>query len=88
MTKRKWERIEQLESPMADDGLNIPFSPTQQTGASPHGSIPVGHLAYVGEPEHSDEVALDDTSATKEGRFSPFWALLARAGYMVWNQNG
>lgn len=88
MTKRKWERIEQPELPPTEDGLNSPFFPNQQAGVCPKGSLPVGHLAYVGEPGQSDEVAFDATSAAKEGSFRPFSALLAQAGYMVWDLSG
>ena len=78
MTKRKWERIEQPELPPTEDGLNSPFFPNQQAGVCPKGSLPVGHLAYVGEPGQSDEVAFDATSAAKEGR--KFQALLGPVG--------
>lgn len=86
MTKRKQERIDQLESTPAEDGLNNPFSLAQQTSASPQGTVTVGHPVYVAEPEHSDEEDLDNMLAAREGRFGLFWALLARAGYMVWDQ--
>ena len=86
MTKRKWEEVGQLESTTADNGFSSPPSPNQQLGLVSNHSNPVGQPAYVGEPGHSAEVALDDTSAAKEGRFGPFWALLARAGYTIWNQ--
>ena len=88
MTKHKWEEIEQLESPTADDGSSSPPLPNQQPGVVPQSSNQVGQPAYVGESGHSDEVALDDTSTAREGRFGPFWALLAQAGYTVWNQSG
>ena len=33
-----------------------------------------------------DEVDNAATSAAKEGEYGPFWALLANAGYVIWDQ--
>ena len=39
---------------------------------------------YVVETPSLDEVATETTSIALEGKFGPFWALFARAGYTVW----
>lgn len=86
MTKRKWAEIDQLESPPTEEALTCPSSPIQQLGVGHQSSVTVVHSAYVAEPKPSADVASDDTSAALEGKFGPFWALLASAGYTVWDQ--
>lgn len=82
MTKRKREAPELLESPTS------PAVPNQQPSACQEASLPTGQSTYVDVPLIPSEVATDATSAAEEGAYGPFWALLAQAGYTVWDQSG
>ena len=43
--------------------------------------------AFQGDTSQAvDDVADTATAAAKEGEYGPFWALLAHAGYTIWNQ--
>ena len=83
MTKRKREG-ESDELPSYAPVLEELATPVTQSVDDQEELGPSGQAAHEDRSRYTVENAEADTSATKEGEFGPFWALLAHAGYTVW----